>query len=69
MMATGKSEFGGGGGMVQPEQVGHETPQQEVWEVYATNAGDPKALDGSELQQNAPGRVGQPVETYTKDAH
>ena len=68
-MASGKSEFGGGAGMVQPEQVGHESDQQLVWEVYATNAGDPRALDGSELLETAPARVGQPARTYTPGAH
>ena len=68
-MATGKSEFGGAGGMVQPEQVGHETDQQLLWETYATNPGDPRALDGSEQLANAPQKVGKPARTYTPDAH
>jgi hypothetical protein len=64
-MATGESEFGGGGGMVQPLQVGHETDQQKVWEVYATNTGP--ATDGSNELENAPERVGMtpPLESYT----
>jgi hypothetical protein len=64
-MAVGKSEFGGGAGIVQPEQIGHETFQQQTMEVYATNPGDPKALDGSEDPANAPDRIGLPLETYT----
>lgn len=54
--------------MVQPEQIGHETLQQQMWEVYATNNGL-GTNDGSELLENAPGRVGYPPESYTPDSH
>lgn len=61
-MSSGPSEFGGGAGMVQKEQVGHETLQQEVWEIYATN---PSGDDGSELLDKAHERIGEPRVTYT----
>jgi hypothetical protein len=37
--------------MVQPEQIGHEDGEQQLWEVYSTN---PAALDstGSPLAEN-----------------
>lgn len=39
MVYRGKSEFAGGPGMVQPEQEGNLTPEQEMWEIKATNPG------------------------------
>jgi hypothetical protein len=64
-MASGKGEFSGGPGMVQPEQIGDEDSQQQVWELYATNPSGLAAGDGSEKLDNAPGRIGRPLETYT----
>jgi hypothetical protein len=48
-MATGESEFGGRGGMIQPRQVGHETEEQQLWEIYATNPAStgPDSVPGS----------------------
>jgi hypothetical protein len=48
-MATGESEFGGVGGMIAPRQVGHETEEQQIWEIYATNPGSvgPDSVPGS----------------------
>lgn len=62
MASSSKSEFGGGLGMVQPEQYGTETHQQELWELYATN---PSGTDGSETLDVARGRVGDPSSSYT----
>lgn len=42
-MATGESEFGGVGGFVAPKQRGHETPEQELAEIYATNPASSEA--------------------------
>lgn len=58
MATVGASEFGGGAGMVQPLQEGHETNEQQLWEIYATNS---SGTDGSE--QIDPSKVGVP-ETY-----
>lgn len=49
------SEFGGRRGMVQDEQVGHETEIQEIWEMHATN---PAKSDGEGVPD--PKRVGLP---------
>lgn len=62
IMASGKSEFGGGPGLVQPEQWGTETHQQELWELYATN---PAGEDGSETIDVAKEHIGEPNQTYT----
>lgn len=60
-MAT-RGEFSGGAGLVQPQQYGNETMQQECWEVYATNSA---GTDGSETTTVARERIGRPRETYT----
>lgn len=53
-------EFSGGPGMVQPEQVGHETEVQQVWEIYATDESRSDAL-GQPRPEN--------IERQPKDAH
>jgi hypothetical protein len=57
-----KSEFGGGPGMVQEEQWGTETFQQQTWELYATN---PSGTDGSETLDVAREHIGEPNQSYT----
>jgi hypothetical protein len=56
------SEFGGGPGLIQPEQYLAETHQQELMELYATN---PSGENGSETTDVARTRVGEPLPTYT----
>lgn len=51
-MASNKSEFAGGPGLIQPEQRASMTDQQELWTVYASDPDSPAAPD--------PSRVGQP---------
>lgn len=46
-----KGEFSGGPGLVQPEQVGHETEVQQLWEVYGTDENRADAL-GQPLASN-----------------
>lgn len=46
----GDTEFGGGDGIIQRSNIEDDvlTPHEEVMAIYATNPGDPLALDGSE---------------------
>ena len=57
----GDSEFGGGPGMILPQNYDQMTDVEFLWTLKATNAGDPNALDGSEKLD--PSRVGKP-ESY-----
>lgn len=68
-MAVGKSEFAGGGGLVQEEQLLSPTAQQQMWLVYATNPAGTTEDGGSQLLENARDRLAQPAETYTPDSH
>lgn len=67
-MATGETEFGGGGGLIAPQTylTKTETFQQQCWEVQATNPSG-EGSDADPDQQAALGRVGKkpPRETYT----
>jgi hypothetical protein len=42
---SGESEFGGVGGLIQPDQKDHPTDVQEMWGLYATNSASPDAVD------------------------
>lgn len=69
-MATGETEFGGTGGLIAKQTIanGDQDSQQQLWEVYATNAGAPEgSAEADPSQQAALGRVGKkpPRETYT----
>lgn len=52
------SEFGGGPGLILPQNYEHLTPVEELWTIYATNPGDPLAVDESSALD--PARVGLP---------
>jgi hypothetical protein len=74
VVARAASEFGGVDGMFPEENKLSPSLQQQMWAVYATNAGGPVfdeagVPDGSELLENAPERIGYPLETYTPDSH
>lgn len=58
---SGDSEFGGGSGLILPQNYDNMTDVEWMWALKATNPGDPLALDGSE--QIDPARVGKP-ESY-----
>jgi len=62
MASGGKSEFGGGPGLVQEEQWGTEDHKQQLMELYATN---PSGTDGSETLDDARLHIGEPSQTYT----
>jgi hypothetical protein len=73
-MTTGETEFGGVGGLVAPQtySTGTENVQQQMWEVYATNAAPDSVAADSDPKQQAPlGRVGKkpPRESYTPNPY
>lgn len=50
-MSRTHGEFSGSKGLIQPEQAGHETEEQQLWEIYATNPAS-TAADGQPIAAN-----------------